>query len=218
MALISFWDNESNIKHIFHQFDEMLIVGKEMFAKSSDSIFNPPANMEALGKELNQLDSKINELHQLVRRDIITHISVHGTEDILPCFLLITLIKDAERLGDYTKNIQEIAERCPSIKDDPLAGKLKTMQENILLWFDQTKGVFENLDHETAQEIREATYAQAKECDQYVWNLIDDQQGRNALGIAIQFRFFKRITAHMGNILSSVQMPFDKVDYFEKAE
>src|SRR3989338_9518519 len=112
-GLISFWQDDSELKHIFSRFDEMLLIGKGMFQNSSSAIFKPPANRESFARDLIKSDSKINTLQQVIRRDIITHISVNGIKDILPCLLLVSLVKDAERIGDYSKKIFEVATHAP---------------------------------------------------------------------------------------------------------
>jgi len=55
-----------------------------------------------------------------------------------------------------------------------------------------------------------------KECDKIVWSLSEDNQGRNAVSMAVLVRFFKRTAAHLGNICTSVSQPLDKLDYFQK--
>ncbi|PIR25710.1 MAG: hypothetical protein COX62_04230 [Deltaproteobacteria bacterium CG_4_10_14_0_2_um_filter_43_8] len=213
--LIQFWQEDSNVNHIFKRFDEMLKIGKGIIYSSTQAIFESPSNAEELGKQLKTEDAKINKLHQEIRRDIITHISLHGDEDILPCLLLISLIKDAERIGDYGKNIFEVWQRYPHLSDDPLKSSLKTMQENLMRWFDETQQTFDNSDKALAKKVRQEIYTQEKECDRIVWDLASGNQGGQAVAIALEFRFLKRVTAHLGNICSSVIMPFDKVDYHD---
>ena len=56
-------------------------------------------------------DAKVNALEQTIRRQIITHLSLPGNEADAPySLLLMTLVKDVERLGDYAKNLAQLAE------------------------------------------------------------------------------------------------------------
>ena len=213
--LLSLWHDESALKEIFHRFDDMLLGAKDMFSLSTSYLTDgAEANLR---KNIVKMDSHLNTLQQVIRRDIITHISVHGTSDVVPCLLLMSLTKDAERIGDYCKNIQEMMERSPQLKSDPLRPDLLDMRAKILIWFDQTKRAFDRNDRDLAKSTREEAFLHEKECDRLVWELAADNGGRNAVAMAITIRFFKRVAAHLGNICTSVIMPIDKLDYFEES-
>jgi phosphate transport system protein len=213
--LLSFWHDNTPLAEILKRFDEMIAVSKEMFAKATSPL-KGDADGEKLHHQLIQMDSKINTLQQVIRRDIVTHISVQGMMDIVPCFLLISLTKDVERIGDYCKNFLEIYQRAPQLAEDPLLPDVIDMRDKILIWFEQTKRAFDRSDRDLAKTTREEAYLHEKECDRIIWALSEDNKGRNAVAIAMIIRFFKRIAAHLGNVCTSVVMPFDKLDYFEK--
>lgn len=214
--LISFWKGDSELKGIFSEFDEMLMVAKDMFEKSTENLFNPPLNMEQESREIIKMDGMLNALQQSIRRDIILHITIKGSKDILPCFLLMSLVKDAERLGDYAKNIMEIAERFTDFEKAAYFERLKAMRKDILVWFDETKTAFDNVDEELAKTTRENAFQSEKECDRIAWELINIKGKRDAVALALLFRFFKRVAAHLGNICTSVTMPLDKLDYYDE--
>lgn len=214
--LMDFWSAGSGMKEIFSQFDEMMVISKKMFEKASNNIFNPSKDIEGEARLVVKLDGKLNALQQNIRRDIVIHISVEGSKDILPSLLLMSLVKDAERLGDYAKNVMEIAEKkVPFIKGDHYES-LRNMRSDIMKWFDETKHAFDKVDKKKAAEVVETAYKTAKECDDIVWSLIDTKKKDDALALGLLFRFFKRIAAHLGNICSSVTMPLDKLDYYDE--
>ena len=212
--LISFWKDDSALKHIFQHFDEMLVTARIMFkAYKECSLDGSCVNFEK--KNIIKMDSKLNVLQQDIRRDIVTHISVQGTGDIVPCLMMMTITKDAERLGDYVKNLFEIAERFPISKEDPRFSSLREMAEKIDSWFIQTKKAFDDVDKALAMKTREEAYVFEKKCDKIVWDIASEVNADNAVAVALQFRFFKRIIAHLANICTSVVMPLDKIDYYE---
>jgi hypothetical protein len=43
-----------------------------------------------------------------------------------------------------------------------------------------------------------------------------DQPGHEAVPRALLFRYYKRIVAHLMNLLSAVVMPLDRLDYFDE--
>ena len=213
--LIALWHDETPLGEIFKRFDEMVVISKEMFSRAT-AVIDGEGDAESDRDNLLKMDSKINTLQQVIRRDIVTHIAVQGVADIVPCFLLISLTKDVERIGDYCKNINEILRIAPYMKEDPLVSTLLDMRRKMLVWFEQTKSAFDKSDKELARTTRQDAYRYEKECDRLVWDLSKDNEGRNAVAIAMLIRFFKRVSAHLGNICTSVTMPFDKLDYFEK--
>jgi len=215
--LISLWHAESPLGELFKRFDEMLITAKEMFFLSTSHLVGDKFDAE-LGNRIIKMDGKLNTLEQVIRRDIVTHISVSGTTDIIPCLQLISLVKDVERVGDYCKNIHEIASKYESLQSDPLISDLRDMRKKIMIWFDQTKRAFDRAEKDLATSTRSEAYLLEKECDRLVWSLAEESGGRNAVAIAMIIRFFKRVTAHLGNVCTSVTMPLDKLDYFKKPD
>lgn len=216
--LLSFWHDTSSLKHVFTNFDDMLRTSKTMFELATESLFVDTDDIESSKRRLVKMDSRLNTLQQVIRRDIITHIAVQGTADVVPCLVMMSVTKDAERTGDYAKNIIEVAEHCASIHEDPLFEEIKSMRKQILVWFDKTRAAIDKTDSTLARSARSEAYAHEKKCDQLIWELAGNNVGRNAVAAALMLRFFKRISAHLGNILTTVVMPFDKIDYFEKED
>lgn len=213
--LISLWNDESAMKEMFHRFDEMMTTAKEMFRMSTAPLAGESAGNE-VGRDIVKMDARINTLQQVIRRDIVTHISVQGTADIVPCLMLMSLIKDAERIGDYCKNVHEVIAKAPQLMNDPLKPDLVDMRSKIIIWFDQTKRAFDRSDKDLARTTSDETYPVEKNCDKQVWDLAANNRGRNAVAVSLMFRFYKRIIAHLSNIATSVILPLDKLDFFDE--
>ncbi len=214
--LLTLWHDESALKELFRRFDEMMVNAKEMFDKASAAL-EGTEDAASLRRNLVKMDSKLNTFQQVIRRDIVTHLSVQGTGDVVPCLLLMSITKDAERIGDYCKNILEIVEKAPQVREDALKPDLLDMRVKLLIWFDQTKRAFDRTDRDLARSTREEAYLHEKECDRLVWALSQNNGGRNAVAVAMMIRFFKRIAAHLGNICTGVLMPIDKLDYYDES-
>ena len=68
-------------------------------------------NLDSVRDDLYSTDKKINELHRDVRREMIIHSAVNSRNLDIPLLLsYMTMSKDIERIGDYCKNLFEIAE------------------------------------------------------------------------------------------------------------
>jgi phosphate transport system protein len=216
--LLSFWHDQSALTHIFANFDDMLKTSKTMFDLATEALLSGKDNLEQSKRRLIKMDSRLNTLQQVIRRDIVTHIAVQGTTDIVPCLVMMSVTKDAERTGDYAKNILEVAEHCEGILKDPLFNELKAMRDQIAAWYTKTRSAIQKNDGALARSVRGEAYDHEKKCDKLIWQLAEDNGGRNAVAPALMLRFFKRISAHLGNILTMVVMPFDKIDYHDNED
>ena len=54
-------------------------------------------------------DRIINEYQIEVRKKVLRYLAITGTVDLIPGLVLTSIIIDIERIGDYTKNITELA-------------------------------------------------------------------------------------------------------------
>lgn len=216
--LLKVFGGNGALEHIYNNFDEMIGVAQEMFLKATDTFTENNRDYDAYTKEIYRMDGRLNTLQQQVRREIVIHISVNGTTDILPCLQLMSLVKDAERLGDYAKNILETSKQFDQYGKDPHYGALMSMTKNIVSWFDETSEAVEKQDKEAAAKMIEKAYDYEKQCDEIILKLINmgSQASANPVAMALQLRYLKRIIAHLGNIMSSIVMPIDKLDYYDE--
>src|SRR6056297_2806164 len=87
---------------------QMLDLGESMFKESSTALMHE-RDWESIAEELYSKDKQVNSIEQKVREQIVTHLSLGHTADLSACLILMNVVKDAERIGDYCKNIFEIA-------------------------------------------------------------------------------------------------------------
>ena len=64
--------------------------------------------------DIKKTDRKINKYEREVRRNVLTHLSIAGTQNIVPGLALVSIVIDVERIGDYTKNIADLARMHPT--------------------------------------------------------------------------------------------------------
>jgi phosphate uptake regulator len=165
-------------------------------------------------------DVQVNKLERTIRRQVIAHLSLGNSASLPYCLLLMSLVKDAERLGDYAKNVTEAGElhREPLPEDD-IVGELQEIRARVEAAFAVTSEVFITSDRERAlaliREGRDVTHR----CDAlFTWIAQSDYDAATATSVALGARFYKRIAAHVLNILTSVVMPLHKLDYYDEDE
>jgi phosphate transport system protein len=63
----------------------------------------------SVGAELRTTDHRVNEAERVIRRELVVHASVHGRIDTPAVLIYMSIVKDVERVGDYAKNIFDLA-------------------------------------------------------------------------------------------------------------
>jgi phosphate uptake regulator len=164
-------------------------------------------------------DVKVNKLERKIRKQVISHLSLSGTSASLPyCLLLMSLVKDVERIGDYAKNLSEVREHHPEpLPDDEIAGELREIRQGVETAFAATWEVFAASDHDRAMDLIREGRDRGRRCDTVVARIAASDYGaRDATATVMGARFYKRIGAHVLNVLSSVVMPLHKLDYYDE--
>ena len=85
----------------------MLEYDHKMYTASKKTLRE--SDTDELPFDIKSLDRQINKYEREVRRNVLTHLSVAGTQNLVPGLALISIVIDVERIGDYTKNIAGLA-------------------------------------------------------------------------------------------------------------
>ena len=86
---------------------QMLDIDSQMFNESINSLRN--SDTAEIPIDIFKMDQEINAFEREVRRKIMTHLSISGTKDLGSGLILVSVVVDIERIGDYTKNIYDLA-------------------------------------------------------------------------------------------------------------
>ena len=106
--LLSVWRKEDLLSQAWDESLQMLDLSHVMFYKAVKKS-KKQENLSVL-KTLKNRDKEINSFHREVRRKIITHYSLEQSKhDVTSLMVLVNMIVDIERIGDYSKNILDLA-------------------------------------------------------------------------------------------------------------
>ena len=78
----------------------------------------------------------------------------------------------------------------------------------VEVYASQDEGAARQLIHD-AESLEDA-------CDENIEALVERRGEPQAVVAALAYRYFKRIASHARNIVTSVIMPMDKLDYFDE--
>jgi phosphate uptake regulator len=113
--LLSFWKGKDFLIKVMEDFRVMLDETESMFEAVCARLLNGKDDPE-LKDRIYKVDKQVNRIQRDIRKRIVEHLSLQPTVDTNACLLLMSVVKDAERLGDYCKNLYEVTE----LLDDPV--------------------------------------------------------------------------------------------------
>jgi phosphate uptake regulator len=166
-------------------------------------------------------DQQLNKYERDVRRKIVTHMSVSNKPDINLGLVLTAIVIDVERIGDYTKNIVELATAVEGPFDGlELHDQVVGIERVLLQMFDDIVPALEDSDEALARTILRAHGGVSESVDAAVRALtageVMSARAGNAVTVALYMRFLKRVSAHLKNVATSVVNPYHRFGFREK--
>lgn len=198
---------------------KMLESDLEMFKASMDSLRKH--DDAELPFDIFEKDKQINKFEREVRRNVLTHLTITGVHNIVPGLALVSIVIDVERIGDYAKNIAELAAAHPEkLHGGQYENDLQEIETILLGRFDSIIKVLTGPDVELAKKMMMEHRGISSRCDDIVGRIIKGEgipeSSTDAVVLALYFRYLKRVAAHMTNIASSVVNPFPRIGFRAK--
>ena len=172
-------------------------------------------NIDKIPQYFYDKDIEVNNQEKEIRRLLFEHLSIRPRNDISGSLVLMSLVKDAERIGDYSKNIFEAGILYSgTIKDIAFYNKLVPIQKRIADNFPVLTKAFKNSEEKLALEILRNYVPIKRDCDTILTSLFKQEVSTNeAVVTAMLSRYFKRINSHISNIASGIVYPLNEIDF-----
>jgi phosphate uptake regulator len=195
----------------------MLRDGNDVFTTATDALFGG-GKSKATKKEVRETDKGINEAQQDVRRALMIHAAVNNAA--LPLILqYASIVKDVERVGDYSKNMYDLVKYGANFEGADDEDELDDYRDKVSRLILEAADVFEAKDASGAQRLLGKADAFLDQYDSEVKSAYNSITGtKDAVARALYFRFLKRTTAHVMNVLTSLVQPLDRLDYYDEAK
>jgi len=197
----------------------MLDLTRDMFLKSRESLRNREDSEVDIN--IRDMDLEVNSYEREVRRNVFNHLVVSGPEMLPSGLALVSIIIDIERMGDYAKNMVELALEHPGkLHGGILEEPLKRIEEAVEDNFIKTRECFEAGEKELALKLLERYSWVNQSCDDCLIALVREKdkniKAGDAVALALYSRQLKRINSHLRNITTSVVNPFDRIGFNPK--
>ncbi len=216
--IVSIWKSEDLLSQAWDESREMLEFSEDMFS-SAKKYLRRGVKIKKL-KKLKKEDKKINTFQQIVRKKVVTHFSVLKNIDNLPNGLvLLNMVIDVERLGDYTKNILDMAIYYPeALVSEELLPELNTLENEVVSRFQKTCEAVGRQDVVLAEHLLKTHQKSlAVVSDDIVHNCIsgkiDFKNNKQATVVPLYARYLKRIGSHLKNISTTMVNPYEYIGY-----
>ena len=200
----------------FSEFSEMLDHSQWMFIRANEVICRKvPA--DEVKESLMQRDKSVNNLLRSIRRKIVRHLTINPGGDVAACLALMSVAKDAERLGDYCKNVFEVGSfytedfNVPKYNDP-----LETIREEVEKLFNRTRRAFSESDEAVAKEAIKMADSIGDNCDEVIEQLLSDTasiETHEAVAYSLLARHYKRSSSHLANICTAVLGKIEDLDF-----
>ena len=217
----------SKLKRLFSKetqcdeaFRECLDVLRESYTMVNDAIASLRTE-GAMEIDIYARDRKINRFERRVRRKIVTHLAISSNPDVISSLVLTAVVIDIERIGDYTKNIVELA----AIHEKPfrpgeLDGQILEIEETVKRLLHDLPGALESSDVEMARGIIGDHQVLSDQVEELIEDLVKGKtlthDSGEAVTAALYLRNLKRVSAHVKNVATSVVNPYYRIGFREK--
>ena len=218
--LVNIWKSEDNLSQAWNESNDMLHLSHEMFNDAVDALRSGEKNKVL--KSIKLRDEKINNYHREIRKKVVTYYSVSkDVTNIDSGLVLINIVVDIERIGDYSKNILDLAKHYPKkFVSEKFSDDLRTIEKAVIERFSTTVGAIEDMDEKIANDLL-STYRDdlGKISDDLVASSISGKveigKENKTASVALYARYLKRIGAHLKNITTAIINPFESIGYNE---
>ena len=214
--LIELWRSDNLLEQALTDSHEMLESTQEMFHESVRSLRKSESG--EMKFNVYHKDIQVNKYEREVREKVLKHLAITGGANIIPGLILTSIVIDIERLGDYTKNIMDLAEEhpkklnCGRFEDD-----VRELENGVTELFDKVIPAVKETDKDTAGKVMGEYLWITKKCDGLLSELIQEEGESLSLGDAVStalyVRYLKRVAAHLLNIATSVVNPFRAIGF-----
>ena len=209
-------NSETLLDEAWRDCQDMLTLSRQMYEmviaaltdETSDRVLVQVANM----------DRELNDKQRDVRKKVFEHLALSRGSDVLHGLELVTIVIDLERIGDYSKNIAELAEILRGPMDlDQHYDAYDRVHELVTEMFEATQVALAKRDPEKGKEAMDLYPEVSRLCDKTTRTLLSDDAGaelkRTHLGLVLLMRYLKRVAAHLKNACSAVVNPFHQIGF-----
>ena len=209
--------SKESLDSIDAKLSEMLTDRMRIYDLSMNCLLGD-TNLDTVRDDLYSTDKKINELHRDVRREMIIHSAVNSRNLDIPLLLsYMTMSKDIERIGDYCKNLFEIAETGNTFTQGDELDDYIELRNDIGKLIIYLQSCLNLEDESKVQDLITLGSSLSTNLDDKITALLENKEKvQYPVATTLFFRYLKRIVSHIVNAATALIMPTDQIDYLDE--
>lgn len=211
-SLLRAWRSRKFLAEVLQDFDAMLGEVEQMFAAARRFHLEgaPAAPAQA---ELETRDERVNKLEASIRRRLVQHLAMDPESETIASLVMFGAVKDAERIGDYCKNILEVGGLLGGPLPASWLGHLRGLFGEVAGLFPRARKAFlETAEAEGAEVVKDGARI-AGACEARLHALCrSDLPANPAVCLALLLRHLKRVAAHLRHIAATAAQPVEELE------
>jgi phosphate uptake regulator len=216
--MFSWLKGTNGLGEVEETFSKMLADGRHVFDLATAARLGG-ADPETVEEGLLATEERTDEAERRIRRLVLVHASVHGSQDIPACLLYMAIAKDAERIADLAKNLFGIAVTVGAAPPGEMRDDMVRLRDRISPMITEAARIFTDDDKRAAEDFIERARELQQHChDRIDALLLDRAAAPQPAASVLTYRHMSRIVANLLNIVSAVVVPLDQLDYPEREE
>lgn len=219
--IIELWRSDNLLTQAVNDSHTMLENTHTMFTESVKSLRH--SDNGQMGVNVYEQDQMINKYEREVRSKVLKHLAITSGTNLIPGLILTSIVIDIERIGDYTKNIKDMAIAHPrKLECGIFETDMQKIEAGVAALFEKAIPALKSSDKDSARELVADNWWMLKKADEILNELINEKDPSLGSGAAVATgmygRFLKRIAAHLMNVLTSVINPFESIGFHDSDE
>ena len=197
------------VQRTFEDIVDMVDRGQAMFLAATGLLLDN----EILDVDLEAMDASINHREQHCRSTALEYISTSPGNQLIHVLKLLSIVQEAERIGDLSKSLGGLADMADKPRLGPYVAPLRDIRTRVASFFDLTLKAFRNDDIARAEEVLRNHQAVKDDVYAYLERISSetDISVNEAVVYALAARMLGRTSSHLANIASTVVFPFEQI-------
>ena len=194
----------------------------ELVTIAGSCLFDGEASPAVLSSILKQ-DRELNRAERRIRKRVIVRL-VNGDSGgrVLYALLLMNVVRDLERVGDYAKNLSQIFEDggapVPEPGTDAQGDGLRELRREVEAMARGAGTAFLSEDAAAAARWIRRGKELCRRSDALITEVArGDRDSGTTTTLILSARYYKRIAAHLMNVLTGLVMPLHKLDFYDES-
>lgn len=204
MVLRFFHSGGNALEHIEREVVGMIGACRHSFDLAMSALVSD-ADIAPVGEEVRANDREINGVEETVRRELVVHMAVTGSDDIGAVLRFLLAVKKLERVGDQAKNVFDLADEGVRFSGAEDYDRFVDFRTQVSSVFADAISILSDIDDVDPSPMIDRCQVLMDTFDRLVNELIHSEEpGSYAVPRAMLFRYLKRIVANIASVVTTM--------------